>query len=373
VREHGARGEQRERATTNSDTSARPGKRAARPGLRIGLLLRQFERYSGALASLSRACHSVGSEVGMADEMGESEGKGPAVLSMWCVAFLDLLGYRSLLQQMDVFPMPETEPEHEQFQKAFARAVHFRTRLDGYFRTLLQSSARVPDNQLEAFPEHQRRQADAMTRMKVLQTTGADHVAIGCSLADDEGHFPIIGVYTVLEACASSMLVQLMIGGDDPMDTLPLRGGIDVAMGGVDPRSGYLYSAAMANAYDLEQKAIYPRTLVSWRLREYLLDISMNVADDVASKYARAIAIKATDLITTDTDGMPMLDFFGEACAQSVENPPEMAAAAWRYVTSSAERFRSAGSTRVAEKYEWLVNYMQPRLKFWGIEAQSRA
>jgi hypothetical protein len=302
---------------------------------------------------------------GGADEQG---GTAPE-LSLWCVAFLDLLGYQKVLQEMDVFPFPESAPGFEKVDKAFARAVWFRRRLEKHFLVHSEQTRPFPTEELSALSEHQRAIVETWTGIKLIQTTGADHVAIGCSLADDKGHSPIMGVYTILSASASGMLTQLMLGGDDVLGTLPLRGGIDIAIGGLDQTGCHLYSAALANAYALERKAVHPRILVSPRLREYLLSVSTNIDGDPFSQFARRIALRATDLITTDADNMAVVDFFGAACVEYVEHPRETGEAAWRFANASLERFERAGDLHVAEKYKWLVDYMRPRLHHWGIKS----
>jgi len=153
---------------------------------------------------------------------------------MWCVAFLDLLGYQKVLQEMDISPFPETESGFEKLDNAFARAVWFRQRLEKQFQIHAEEKRPLPSAELSMLSEQQRAIAENWSSIKLFRTTGADHVAIGCSLADEDGHSPIMGVYTILSACASAMLTQLMLGADDVTGTLPLRGGIDIAIGGLD-------------------------------------------------------------------------------------------------------------------------------------------
>jgi len=103
-------------------------------------------------------------------------------------------------------------------------------------------------------------------------------------------------------------------------------------------------------------------------LREYLLSVSTNVDGDLFSQFARKIAIRATDLITTDSDNMAVVDFFGASCVEFVEEPRETAEAAWRFANAALTRFEHARDEHVAEKYKWLVKYMRPRLHHWGVK-----
>jgi hypothetical protein len=74
-------------------------------------------------------------------------------------------------------------------------------------------------------------------------------------------------------------------------------------------------------------------------------------------------------MIHRDSDGSDVLDFFGARMREIHAEPQARAAAtaAWRYVTAEESRQRVAGNDSVAAKYQWLVNYMRPRLPLWGV------
>jgi hypothetical protein len=100
---------------------------------------------------------------------------------------------------------------------------------------------------------------------------------------------------------------------------------------------------------------------------EYLLSVSTNVDEDPASQVARAVARQTLDMIATDKDDHYILDYFGATCASMVPNRREIGNAIWRNATSAAEHYSQVGPPRVAAKYDWLVEYLRPRLRHWDV------
>lgn len=294
------------------------------------------------------------------------------VMSLWTVAFLDLLGYRSILEAMDVFPFPEGGPEQETLTKAFARAMHLRRRLIHGVEEFMTAHDNMPLPNLARFPREAQGLAARWRRIKILRTPGPDHIVMGCSLMPNEQHFPLRAVYTLVVACAAAMMIQLMMGGDDPSDTLPLRGGIDIATGCLDPRDSYLYSPALASAYHLERKeAVYARTIIGEQFQGYLTNSATNPERGLELDYSRALAKAIADMFIRDRDGKVTLDFFGASLRERLSpvEAKDMAEKAWNFSCASAERFRRGGDAHIAEKYEWLVEYMRPRLGLWGVSS----
>lgn len=302
----------------------------------------------------------------------EASTREDVTLSFWAVAFLDLLGYRSVLEAMDVFPLTDSGAKRALVEAAFTRAIRLRRRLLGLLDDFLKAHNRAPAPNLEQLPQEAASLLEGMRKVRVLKVAGPDHVVLACSLSPDEEHFPLRGVYSLLAAAASACLLQLRMGGDDPLNGLPLRGGIDVALGGIDPRDEYLYSPALARAYDLEQKsARYPRVVVGDRLQEYLTEKVREVAQGLAEQVSTQLAARTMQLIFKDSDGKWVLDFFGKAVRELVPTDlsQEMAAKAWEFARFGQEHFRRSDQSELSEKYQWLVDYMRPRLELWGVRA----
>jgi hypothetical protein len=177
-------------------------------------------------------------------------------------------------------------------------------------------------------------------------------------------------VVNLVTTAASAMLVQLIIGADDPEDTLPLRGGIDIAPGELIQPENFLYSPALTRAYDLESKhAIYARTVAGPRFGEFL---SMYVHAQESTPEAevnRRLAARIAEHFFVDRDGAITLDFMGETMRRyASKEAVGMAGRAWKYVNEAHARVRSTGHFDVAAKYAWLVEYMRERLPLWGVK-----
>ncbi len=283
---------------------------------------------------------------------------------------MDILGYRKVLETMDVFPIPSQESERIMLGKTFVRAIHLRRRLLRLLNDFMKAYITSTPLDLSRFPEEAQKLANCWGQLKLIQSPGPDHVILGCSLAQDEEHYPLTGVYSLVYACASAMIIQLMIGADDPEGSLPLRGGIDIAAGGTDPRDDHLYSAAVTRAYDLEREAaIYPRIIIGDRFQDYLIKNAMVTEPGLDNDYKRAIARFLTSMFFKDSDGKVTLDFFGETFCNTfpTDRAFDVAGKAWRFVITTLQRFQNRGDQRVREKYEWLADYMRPRLGFWGV------
>jgi hypothetical protein len=294
-----------------------------------------------------------------------------ATVSLWAVAYLDLLGYSAVLSRMDMFPMPTQPPEEQGLRDAFVRAVHFRQRLVDGSNKFMDGALKAPA-ELASLPEEVQHRVATFRQVRVIQAPGPDHIILACSLAPDAEHNPIRGVYNLVTASAVTMLVQLAMGASDSDDTLPVRGGIDIAPGGLygDPAS--LFSPAVAKAYALESEdAVYPRIIAGDRLRLFLEELMATGADSEDAKVRRATCERIRRMFFDDFDGWLTLDFLGEGMAQTLDRElaKPMVEKAWQFVTLKLKHFRGQRQHRIAAKYAWLVHYMRQRLALWGVPA----
>ena len=78
-------------------------------------------------------------------------------------------------------------------------------------------------------------------------------------------------------------------------------------------------------------------------------------------------------MILRDDDGMDVLDFFGRRMRSLHLEPLARSRgdSAWRYALAMESKFRSEGNERITAKYSWLVNYMRPRLEWWGVSIEQ--
>jgi hypothetical protein len=302
-------------------------------------------------------------------EARRAEQDAAPVVSYWMVAFLDLLGYRQVLADLDVFPMPEDAAGSNRIRAALGRAARLRRRLHDSFSQFIIAERGADADYLDGIPPQLHAKAKSLRATQLVQSPGPDHYIIAASLAPTSTNFPTRAVYAAIGAIATGMLMHLAIGSDDPHDTLPLRGGIDIAAGAVLQPENFLYSPALTRAYDIESKvAKYPRTLIGDRVQGFLRLVSNMPSIDVDSALAREMAAKIQELFFVDRDGQVALDFYGPVARDLFGNTAlarTLAERAWTYATSAERIYRAQGNPQVTEKYEWLVAYMAERRRHW--------
>lgn len=304
-------------------------------------------------------------------EQRSDSSKKPTALSFWVVGFLDLLGYRSVLEKLDVFPFPDEVSARDTLTSAFGRAVRLRRRLSREVEDFLRATTDVPPLDLSHLPIEARKLGASWRKIKLLRSPGPDHLVIGCSLSPADDHFPMHAVYTLVTVAAAAMIIQLTIGAEDPDDTLPLRGGIDIAAGDLVQPENFLYSPGLTRAYDLESKhALYARTIAGERFGGYLKSHIDSEEKTPDAGYNRALASAIAQFFFRDRDGLMTLDFMGRAMRRHLEaaKAKNMASQAWQYVDAAHAKARRSGNYGVAAKYAWLVDYMRPRLTLWGVD-----
>jgi hypothetical protein len=291
-----------------------------------------------------------------------------STVSFWVVAFLDLLGYSSVLDKIDVFPFPTKGDERQSLEKAFARAIRLRRRLIHEVDAFLASVNKMPD--LGHLPPQSRAKVAGLHMTRLVRSPGPDHIILACSLLPRADHFPLRAVFNLVCAAAVATLIQLSLGADDPEDTLPVRGGIDLAVGMLLEPEDFLYSAALARAYRLEsRKAVYARTVAGERLIHFLNQQVESAGSGPDGKFQQGLAERIRGMFFRDRDGAIVLDFFGDYVCKNLphERAQEIASAAWLYVRRAHAYHASAGDDAVTAKYGWLLEYMRPRLSVWGV------
>ena len=295
------------------------------------------------------------------------------------VAFLDILGYRKVLEGMDHLPLP-TDPEQVNLMRSsLARAVKLRRRLVATFPEFLRAADSVTPIFDDLSPT-QRRLAESFQKVRIVKSPGPDHYIVAASLSPSAEHFPMRAIYSIFTGSASAMLVQLGLGAGDPTETLPLRGGIDIAPGTFMEPEEVLYSPAIVRAYNLETNAIYPRIVIGTRVLQFLDSIATNEAIGPGGELAQQLARRCQGMLVHDTDGAVILDFYGPMIRESVgpENGPlEVGQHAWVYAQKALVAAQQAAvkavtdderkeAVKILAKYQWLVDYMRPRAHLWA-------
>jgi hypothetical protein len=303
----------------------------------------------------------------------------------WVVAFLDILGYRSLLKaaSLQLLRPPPERPSPEVAKAALERAIRVRRdfirRADDFIDTMLRSTSSMPAeidrSRIEIF-------AAMWSKLALRSARFSDTLLLYTSLAaSNEG--PMTSLYSILLGCAMLQIIQLQRGAEDISDTLPLRGAIDVDFG-IEvadylegdslPRNRHiseptLYSPALAQAYELEQcQAEYPLIIVSEQFLA-MLNAYLHIEEvDLRTKAQKVLANRAAEFLHQDLDGAYFVDFMGPAVRQIASDEHRaFVARAWVYVKKAVTFHRERRDFKLARKYVWLADYMSERLKDWNI------
>jgi len=297
-------------------------------------------------------------------EAKEKDGvRDERTIGHWAVAFLDLLGYGEALDAFDVEDFPDRGPEMDAFMKRVVRPRNFQRRLLGGIKTFIEGKRDAPTADLSRFPLQAQRLAATWRVEQINVGILGDAVTMDMALAPDERHFPARALDTMLSAACWASLIQLSVGQNDPEDTLPLRGGIDVGVGAV--MEGQLYSAALKKAVVLERTAKVPRILVGDRLRKYVDEMAESQGTDMTTEYIRGLMAGAKRFFFRDpTDDAWCLDFLGEWVRERMPTAAPFIRPAHVFVQKALSLHTD---DYVLAKYRWLDTYIKSRLSIWDL------
>jgi hypothetical protein len=279
------------------------------------------------------------------------------------VAFIDVMGQQEHLRQLTTVPTTNDCDEYANLIKSLKNtygAVHtMRNTFNKYFDEFQKRPI-----SLKEIPIEKRQLAKELISNPIRSHQFSDFVVAFLSLRNDRGaKLPISGVYGMLGATAATSLVSLALGH-------PIRGGIDIGVG-IELKHDEIYGASLARAYALESHiANYPRVVIGEELHEYLIQASNQPNIDAVSFMSAKLASRCLKMLSIDDDGYPFVDFIGQYVREEIcgsEVGSELVKKAFDFVVKSSTDFRSQKNSKIAFKYTLLRNYMEPRLKLWGI------
>ena len=291
----------------------------------------------------------------------------------WACAFLDMLGYATALEALDVpfAPLPADGSADEHVERALLRVV----RMKGRFRDMFK--------QLGSESQWSGSKCDAVGHVLApdfRREEGPDNMVLSCMLAVENGDFRrrIHTVTNLVADTAAAMLVQL--AAPDEGDLIaPIRGGIEVALGAVvprtrdaigDPARSDLFTPALSMAYALESRdARVPRTIVSERFVRAIDEYAAVPGLGAAAAQIRGFLFKDTHGPLRE-DGTPWtaIDFFGEHVRSHTETGDARRAGTDAWDNARRGLDLAANNPNVRAKYEYLVAYLGERLPLWGVK-----
>lgn len=259
-------------------------------------------------------------------------------LCYYLVAFIDILGQKEALQELERLPKTDEEREvlYQTLKKTYGVVDKFRTRFKRYFDEI--------------------RNADK--ECKIRLHSFSDAIIIHVPLGQRLNQIPMIDIYASIATCAAVFLDMLS-------EQHACRGGIEVGVAG-EMYEGEIYGAALNKAYQLEKHiALYPRIVVGQMLIDYLM---IHKESDQSDASTKEMARKCLRLLKQDIDGHPFLDYLGEEFMELMRHIPlkdGTVEKAYDFVKAEAVRWKQQKNTTLAFRYNLLGNYCASRLSLW--------
>ena len=276
-------------------------------------------------------------------------------LHYYLVAFLDVLGQRENLRQIQ--HLPHTASEYSETVKLLQNTVGVVLGLRRTFRQYFDAFGRLrlPDSGGDvALRNEIERAMQSSVEIRVF----SDSFVISVPLrSDEEPVAPAIGIYSALISACFVMIVALK-------GAHPIRGGIDVGLA-MNISPGEIYGPALERAHFLESSfAKHPRILIGDELWQYLTLGENTQATTPSGRIVRKLTQMSKDLVVTDSDGLRILDYLGpNFLRQSAQNfANDLVRPAYEFVVQQHELWRSAENEKLSVRYGNVRQYFESRL-----------
>ncbi len=270
-------------------------------------------------------------------------------LQNYCMAFIDLLGQRDAMRGEGLLPLFQSEGDEgkfrERIKESIGQVVRLQENVAGFLRDRPELSIR------DQLGEEERRVYDESKRLTMKQQRWSDGLVLYTSM---QGRVPMNAIFDIF--CTAGGLCLIGLGQKDP-----IRGGIDISWG-AELHEGEIYGAVVANSYELETIAQYPRVVVGDRVVQYL-NVAIDQCDenDKAQLMNKALAELCLNMVVTDTDGYFIVNYLGEAFTEACtkDNSSEMFKEAYDFAKEQYITHQRTRNSKLAIRYNWLLAYFE--------------
>lgn len=283
----------------------------------------------------------------------------------WAVAFIDILGQRDAMRQIDFVPDQSNAEQMERFVAGIKRTYGAVTFIHNTF-TNWAGAQESEKPSILGLSEDQLKVWRTMRQTPLRFQRFSDGMMIYLSLADIEQRSPVAAIFFLFGACASVLLGSL--GSETP-----IRGGIDIGTGMVI-NENELYGPVMARAYALESEvAQYPRIVVGDRCVQYLKLTQNSQEAGFKAEFERRMAAVCLDLLMVDIDGFTAIDFLGAGFKQHIAFglDPAAVSMAHKFIIQQLELHRKNRNTKLSFRYSQLLNYFEAKMGNWLGDKES--
>lgn len=280
-------------------------------------------------------------------------------IGYYFVAIIDIVGQRDKLEQLISLPRSAAEIKHTKrlLQETSQYVKELRKQFNSFF-----FAKRKPTGLLDHLSPEQRKFLE-QRKQKIIWCKGFSDsyvITIPCWYEARPG-VHIGSIYECLYGLSTLSVWALAMHK-------PIRGGVEIHLG-TEIEKQEVYGPVTVRAYNLEsEKAKYPRVVIGEGLLNHLNGVEKRCLNDLDGQHTLINIKNCRELITTDIDGRPILDFMGEG-VKSVpfEGQSQVVSDAYHFVISQENRFLEAGNDHLGMYYSKLRAYCESRLSLWGI------
>lgn len=277
-------------------------------------------------------------------------------LANYAVAFIDLLGQRDAMAGERLLPDLPSQEKYDSFIAKVRLSVGSVYALYQHAESMLREMHVRSDSPFrESLTPEQRSEWDRIRAPSVRSQRWSDGLMAFASIANQDSPCPTIGIFDLLALSGALCLIGLSSGR-------PVRGGIDLAWG-VQLRPGELHGPAVACAYHLESEvAGWPRIVVGSEFTKYLHSCSV-VGDRPDQLMLSSFAKRCLGMLTTDADGIVIVDYLGEGFREAVSESQHsmLYASALAFVRDQLQVHTDSGNEKLAARYLSLARYFEAR------------
>lgn len=283
-------------------------------------------------------------------------------LGWYAVAFFDILGQQERLRSIHL-PEHRNDPKAMEDVREALRATYGAVlQMRDDFKSAFDAYARSRDEMdLSGLDEQQRIEFRSLVNEPIRFRGFSDSLVVYLPLRpNDAAKLPVRGIYGILSAAAVAFTCSLARGH-------PIRGGIDVGVGVIHGEDE-IYGPALSRAYTLESRvADYPRVVVGEELVKYIRAHANQPQDSLLTGVGAKIASRCAELLTIDCDGHPIVDHMGQHIHDLISSKIDGAVikCAYEEVIKSVEHFKAKRDSRLAFRYNTLLDYFDDRLPIW--------
>jgi len=187
-----------------------------------------------------------------------------------------------------------------------------------------------------------------------------------------DGDVTPLPLYRIMAACSKMLAFALQ-------RELPIRGAITIGTG-VELNEGEIYGPVLAEAHRLESHyAEYPHVLISETVCEFVQSTDgFSSISALNSSYA-ASNLRNAQFICTDKDGLSILDYLCPFMAETARlsgvgvHTTKAIKKLHEFVKSEKLGFEQQGSTKLAQRYARMLDYVESRIAHWGVSSMNGA